>query len=140
MLDIQCAQEKAIGTIKEELPNLDPFVKVCLACCAPGCTKDTPVVLHLSEALDAIVTCICNLEGRVKAAEKNADDAIAISNALFKTLSDPNTGFSALWTDYIKFKNSFQCKVANLQTLTQENIAVGKLNGCTHCITCPIYP
>ena len=100
MTTIQCNQNKNIedlnilvkdqvGTVGKDIAVIDPFVEVCLACCTPSGLCGTPI-LHLSEALDAIVTCICNLEGRVKAAEKNAGDAWDLVSKLQTQVSNLN--------------------------------------------------
>lgn len=86
MLDIQCEQQQFINSL--DLQNINPFVKVCLACCTPGCTTDTPVVLLLSEALDKIVTCLCVAKTTADLALKTAQDAFYQSDTVLKTQID----------------------------------------------------
>ena len=94
ILDLQCQQKTLLEevdsyvnhkTIVGSQKTIDPFVKVCLACCAPGCTTDTPVVLLLSEALAAIVSCVCTAKTTAENALTIAQDAFYQSDTVLKT-------------------------------------------------------
>ena len=64
------------STVYNNIPVIDPFVEVCLGCCVtPSGACNTPSVLHLSDALNKIASCICNLRARVDAAETKANNA-----------------------------------------------------------------
>ena len=64
------------STVYNNIPVIDPFVEVCLGCCVtPSVACNTPSVLHLSDALNKIASCICNLKARVEAAETKANTA-----------------------------------------------------------------
>ena len=94
ILDLQCQQKTLLEEVDSYVNNktivgsqktIDPFVKVCLACCAPGCTTDTPVVLLLSEALAAIVSCVCTAKTTAENALTIAQDAFYQSDTVLKT-------------------------------------------------------
>ena len=66
------------STVYNNIPVIDPFVEVCLGCCVtPSVACNTPSVLHLSDALNKIASCICNLRARVEAAETKANTAFS---------------------------------------------------------------
>lgn len=88
MLDVQCEQKQLIDSVNSQLPTLNPQVEVCLACCTPGCTTDTPVVLLLSEALAAIVSCVCTAKTTAENALTIAQDAFYQSDIVLKTQVD----------------------------------------------------
>jgi hypothetical protein len=94
ILDLQCQQKTLLEEVDSYVNNktivgsqktIDPFVKVCLACCTPGCTTDTPVVLLLSEALAAIVSCVCTAKTTAENALTIAQDAFYQSDTVLKT-------------------------------------------------------
>lgn len=137
MLDVECQQQQLIDSINEQLPTLNPQVEVCLECCGEECG---PAKLLLSEALTKIVNCLCTVKAEAKAAADAADAAMTKANLVYDTIFNPTTGLSALFTDYTKFKLNQQCRTANLETVVQENISLGNLDGCSSCTTCPTYP
>jgi hypothetical protein len=94
ILDLQCQQKTLLEEVDSYVNNktivgsqktIDPFVKVCLACCTPGCTTDTPVVLLLSKALAAIVSCVCTAKTTAENALTIAQDAFYQSDTVLKT-------------------------------------------------------
>jgi hypothetical protein len=67
VVDVQCQQNELLTTLDEYVnakvevngnKTIDPFVKVCLTCCAPDGTCGTTTML-LSQALDSMIKCIC---------------------------------------------------------------------------------
>jgi len=86
VVNIQCEQQKFISDL--DLQNINPFVKVCLACCTPGCTTNTPVVLLLSEALAAIVSCVCTAKAEAANALSIANNALSKSTTALNNYSD----------------------------------------------------
>lgn len=137
MVDIQCQQKTLLETLEGSLTTLNPEVEVCLTCCGEDCG---PVKLLLSEALTKIVECLCTVKAEAKAAADAADAAMTKANLVYNTIFNPTTGLNALFTDYTKFKLNQQCRVTNLETVVQENISLGNLDGCSSCTTCPTYP
>ena len=133
MVTIQCNQQTSINTINSQLPTLNPIVSVCFSPCCDNSTCGT-TELHLNQALEKIIECICGLRTRVEAAETSAkfsSDQVASLSAI---INNPNTGLLALQEDYAKFKANALCRIANLETLTQS------LAPCVSCTTCPTYP
>ena len=99
ILDLQCQQKTLLEEVDSYVNNktivgsektIDPFVKVCLACCTPGCTTDTPVVLLLSEALAAIVSCVCTAKTEAANALTIANEALSSVNILQGQISNLN--------------------------------------------------
>jgi hypothetical protein len=74
--DLNLLVQGQTSTVYNNIPVIDPFVEVCLGCCVtPSVACNTPSVLHLSDALNKIASCICNLKARVEAAETKANTA-----------------------------------------------------------------
>jgi len=87
------------STVYNNIPVIDPFVEVCLGCCVtPSGACNTPSVLHLSDALNKIASCICNLRARVEAAESKANTAFTNSEQaldLYDCLEQKNNALIA---------------------------------------------
>ena len=74
--DLNLLVQGQTSTVYNNIPVIDPFVEVCLGCCVtPSVACNTPSVLHLSDALNKIASCIWNLKARVEAAETKANTA-----------------------------------------------------------------
>lgn len=101
MLNAQCEYQKSVdilnklvdkqtGTVLTNIPVIDPYVNVCLACCSPsGC--QTSVTLHLSEALQKIVDCICKTQAI-------ANEALTVANNALYEAHDAMVKYNELVT------------------------------------------
>ena len=140
MLDIECQQKTVLDQVHSSLQTLDPQVQICLSCCTPEGSCSTTATLLLSQALQKIVDCICLVKAEANAAQNAANAAMTKADLVYNAVFNPTSGLSALFTDYTKFRLNTQCRVANLETVVQQNISSGDLNGCSSCTTCPTYP
>lgn len=77
MVTIQCEQKSSIDDIKTDLGTLDPIVSVCLECCEPGCGTAS---IQLSQALNKIIECICNVKTTAEQALENSNAALYAAN------------------------------------------------------------
>lgn len=103
MLNVQCEQSQLLTTLDQHvnarvevngIKTIDPYVEVCLACCGDSSCSGTTTVL-LSQALESIITCLCN--ARTEAANALAQATIAREtvNLLNGIIFNPITGLEA---------------------------------------------
>lgn len=120
MVDIQCSQNQLLTTLDEHvnarvevngIKTIDPYVEVCLACCGDSSCSGTTTVL-LSQALESIITCLCN--ARTEAANALAQATIAREtvNLLNGIIFNPITGLEATRVQLA----TLSVTVANLNT------------------------
>jgi len=123
MVDIQCEQKTLLEEVASYVNNktpvggikiIDPFVKVCLACCTPGCTTDTPVVLLLSEALEAMVTCICVAKDQAKEALEKAEDALSKAACYEKNIEELNYKYCSVQNANLANYNTISAIITEL--------------------------
>lgn len=103
MINVQCSQNELLTTLDQHvntrvevngIKTIDPYVEVCLACCGDSSCSGTTTVL-LSQALESIITCLCN--ARTEAANALAQATIAREtvNLLNGIIFNPITGLEA---------------------------------------------
>lgn len=110
-----CVNTTAISDLKSGLLTVNPLVtKPCLPCCPSSACPTTPSGVLLSDALEILAECICNIGTTVKG---TAQDVGALQ-ASSKSLSDQIDTWSELLSDYNKFKANVLCRLANLENKT----------------------
>lgn len=120
MLNVQCEQSQLLTTLDQHvnarvevngIKTIDPYVEVCLACCGDSSCSGTTTVL-LSQALESIITCLCN--ARTEAANALAQATIAREtvNLLNGVIFNPITGLEATRAQLA----TLSITVANLNT------------------------
>jgi hypothetical protein len=88
MLDVECQQKQLLDQVNSQLPTLDPQVQICLSCCTPEGACSTTATLLLSQALQKIVDCICNVKAIAENALAQANNAYSKATEYEKKIVD----------------------------------------------------
>lgn len=104
MLDLQCQQKALLEEVDSYVNNkttvggiktIDPFVEVCLTCCAPEGTCGTTTML-LSQALEDMIKCICAAKDQAKEALEKAEDALSKTACYEKNIEVLNYNYCSV--------------------------------------------
>lgn len=146
MLNVQCEQSELLNTLDQHvnarvevngIKTIDPYVKVCLACCGDSSCSGTTTVL-LSKALESIITCLCKARTEANNALIEAQNAMTKANLVYNAVFDTNTGLAATYDKLNRLASNITCRVNNIEN----KLTAAGLTACTPaCIVpCPVYP
>lgn len=122
MVDIQCQQKTLLEEVDSYVNNkttvggiktIDPFVEVCLTCCAPEGTCGTTTML-LSQALEDMIKCICAAKDQAKEALEKAEDALSKTTCYEKNIEELNYKYCSVQNANLANYNTISAIITEL--------------------------
>jgi len=122
MLDLQCQQKALLEEVDSYVNNkttvggiktIDPFVEVCLTCCAPEGTCGTTTML-LSQALEDMIKCICAAKDQAKEALEKAEDALSKTTCYEKNIEELNYKYCSVQNANLANYNTISAIITEL--------------------------
>jgi hypothetical protein len=117
ILDQLCSQASTIEDLNTAIENSNPIVTIDLGCCSDNpCVKTGTI--KLSEALDSIITCLCDTKTELATLQEYVGNVDTITNL----------------SQFVNTLNSTVNSIQSTVNTLQSDITCIKNNCCTDCI------
>jgi hypothetical protein len=129
ILDQQCVLKNSIDAVGTEGLTVDSLITIYNPCPTNCQCEDIPTVtIKLKDALNDMITCLCNARAQIKDLQNNLE-----------ILNQEVINVKSVYTQFSNFLTTATCQLTSLQcrmTAAEERMDENNLNSCTGCTPC----